>query len=73
MLTYVNMHVLLSWEGAGESVGVGFMNFLAFVQQFQGKPFGGGETAVLPPAAVGETGGRARPPSSLHPLLFSGQ
>lgn len=67
MLAYVNMPILLLWEGGGGSDGVGFINVLALLQQFQGKSLGGKRTAVILHAAVGERWRRAPPPP---PLLF---
>lgn len=47
MLTYVNMPILLLWEGVGEKVGVEFIHFLAFLQQVQVKPLGGAKQLFL--------------------------
>lgn len=49
MLTYVNKPVSLLWEGVREEDGVGLINFPgnAFMQQFQGKSLGEGETSFL--------------------------
>lgn len=70
MLAYVNMPILLLWEGGGGSDGVGFINVLALLQQFQGKSLGGKRTAVFLHAAVGERWRRALPFSFFHPFLF---
>lgn len=71
VLTYVNTPILLLWEGAREKVGVEFIHFLAFLQQFRVEPLGGGKTAVSLHIAIGERW-RAGPFSLLHPCLFSG-